>query len=861
LNSTKSIIVQNTKKASDLETKSKQIKQTLSATSSNDEIAKLELNLSIEGDLLTKKESSFDLVQSKLKATSLKTSLESDHKKVHEMNSKLKNLENQQVVIIKLKELNEEKNSMETSLWKLMETLKGVISTSDPSKVVSNLTTLISTQENLIQTTNKSITSLESQKMLLSEKKRVLDETLVASLKTLEEKEASIKRLCKDRPWEYVFTKCENEVGVLLKDTGLLESVKVCYERFLKEAEQVPKCPVCDRGLNQDELVKFVKLQTDKLKEAPEALINKKKELAKYQNLSNQLRELKPVVADIAKLKSLHIEMQAKREVTETDLKQMEVNRTQMMSLETLQKDLKMYKDHAQVANKISNQYEQIVSIQEKIHMEKEKMNQFELDGNTDQLIQSRDSLLISIETLQREFDVLNNKNNNFEKETNNLRQSIMKKQTELNSLNSVNEKSKRDMEQLERYKIEVAELEKTNMELNTSLPPLQVEISNLKSKLEVDRKENEGKEVSAQSLIDEYQRHHATLTSCFKDLQKFQNEGKSTLLLETREKITKLQIKALERNTLITTYTSELESITEQISSKNRISHNLEENVHLRTTKKQLVLLNQSITNVTNEIKQLSPLDETKVAKLNELFLKNTKQHSELIGTKKAIQSEMESIQKDLKKEEYQEIDEKYKFAVVKLKTVEKATVDLEKYYNALNQALMKYHSMKMAEINEIIKELWQKTYRGQDIDTIEIRAEVGTTGRQNYNYRVVLLKGNIALDMRGRCSAGQKVLACLIIRLALAEAFCVECGIIALDEPTTNLDSENVSSLAQSLQLIIGEREKQSNFQLIVITHDEDFVQKIGRASFVDKFYRVSKDSETQTSRITEHAFVENK
>jgi energy-coupling factor transporter ATP-binding protein EcfA2 len=34
-------------------------------------------------------------------------------------------------------------------------------------------------------------------------------------------------------------------------------------------------------------------------------------------------------------------------------------------------------------------------------------------------------------------------------------------------------------------------------------------------------------------------------------------------------------------------------------------------------------------------------------------------------------------------------------------------------------------------------------------------------------------------------------QVLACLVIRLALAETFCLNCGILALDEPTTNLDS----------------------------------------------------------------------
>lgn len=44
-------------------------------------------------------------------------------------------------------------------------------------------------------------------------------------------------------------------------------------------------------------------------------------------------------------------------------------------------------------------------------------------------------------------------------------------------------------------------------------------------------------------------------------------------------------------------------------------------------------------------------------------------------------------------------------------------------------------------------------------------------------------------------------QVLASIIIRLALAETFCKNCGILALDEPTTNLDEENANSLADVL------------------------------------------------------------
>ena len=69
-------------------------------------------------------------------------------------------------------------------------------------------------------------------------------------------------------------------------------------------------------------------------------------------------------------------------------------------------------------------------------------------------------------------------------------------------------------------------------------------------------------------------------------------------------------------------------------------------------------------------------------------------------------------------------------------------------------------------------------------------------------------------------------QVLACLIIRLALAETFCLSCGILALDEPTTNLDAANAESLAGALRSVMDSRRDQQNFQLIVITHDERWV-----------------------------------
>jgi DNA repair protein RAD50 len=92
------------------------------------------------------------------------------------------------------------------------------------------------------------------------------------------------------------------------------------------------------------------------------------------------------------------------------------------------------------------------------------------------------------------------------------------------------------------------------------------------------------------------------------------------------------------------------------------------------------------------------------------------------------------------------------------------------------------------------------------------------GGATKRSYNYRVslisvgildlhsllskvVMTKDQVEMDMRGRCSAGQKMLASIVIRLALADSFGQNCGILALDEPTNALDIENIDALASSL------------------------------------------------------------
>lgn len=232
--------------------------------------------------------------------------------------------------------------------------------------------------------------------------------------------------------------------------------------------------------------------------------------------------------------------------------------------------------------------------------------------------------------------------------------------------------------------------------------------------------------------------------------------------------------------------------------------------------------------------------------------------QQATIVGELKSKDDQLTHLIEDYKTE-YKGAARAYRESHIKVETTKACVDDLGRFSSALDQAIMKYHSIKMEEINSIIGELWRKTYQGTDIDTIMIRSE-SENGKTNksYNYRVCMVKQDAEMDMRGRCSAGQKVLASIIIRLALAECFGVNCGLIALDEPTTNLDRDNIRALATSLSEIIRLRRKQANFQLIVITHDEEFLREMGASDFADHFWKVRRN-ERQKSEIKKQSVAE--
>ncbi|ONI28862.1 hypothetical protein PRUPE_1G165000 [Prunus persica] len=381
--------------------------------------------------------------------------------------------------------------------------------------------------------------------------------------------------------------------------------------------------------------------------------------------------------------------------------------------------------------------------------------------------------------------------------------------------------------------------LEEAHGPLSREKDELLRDYNNLKVKLDREYEEQAEKK-------GKYQQEVVALLALISKIKQYNDEKKG-------EKLQELQVnKCLSESQLQSCDTRKQEISTELDKSKelkrnqDQLKRNIEDNLNYRKTKAEVEELSHEIESLEDRILKIGGKSKIE-AEFGKLSQERERLLSELNihrGTMSVYQKNISRDISDLKQAQYKEIDKRYFDQLIQLKTTEMANKDLDRYYNALDKALMRFHTMKMEEINKIIRELWQQTYRGQDIDYICIHSDSEGAGTRSYSYKVLMQTGDAELEMRGRCSAGQKVLASLIIRLALAETFCLNCGILALDEPTTNLDGPNADSLAAALHRIMEDRKGQENFQLIVITHDERFAQLIGQRQHAEKYYRVAKD-----------------
>ncbi|XP_051734464.1 DNA repair protein RAD50-like [Ctenopharyngodon idella] len=688
-----------------------------------------------------------------------------------------------------------------------------------------------------------------------------------AEIKRKEELLASYEErlfnVCGSQDFQSDLSKLDDELEKCSKQRAMLAGATAVYSQFISQLteEGEPCCPVCQRVFpSEAELQDVINDMQSKLRLVPDKLKNTEQDLKRKERRRDEMMALKPIRQSIVELQEKELpELRNKLQRVNREIEKLKGDTEEQ---ETLLCTLMSEEDTAKACLQdvsLMDRYQlDLKDVERKIAQHAARLQGVDLSRTMQQVSQEKQETQLRLDTTCSKIELKRKLIQDQQEQIQALRSSVNEIRGEKLQISSNMQKRQQLEEQCVEFSTEIQTLHRDIRDAKEQMSPLAATLEKLQLEKQDLAKRRMQKQAEGQEKINAIKEKVKNLTQLEKEITKYIEEDKDTYKEQKETELQEVEKQLHEAEKHREKTNKDMGNIRQDIDTQKVQERWLQDNLTLRKRVEELKEVSRKHEALLKEMGNMQVMQLRNERREVERKLEDLKKNrSVALGRQKGYEDEILRFRKELSEDQYCRAEDLYRDKMIVMRTTELANKDLDIYYKALDQTIMKFHSMKMEEINKIIRDLWRSTYRGQDIEYVEIRSDVDENAsaglkRRTYNYRVVMVKGDTALDMRGRCSAGQKVLASLIIRLALAETFCLNCGILALDEPTTNLDRENIESLAHALVEIIKSRSRQRNFQLLVITHDEDFVELLGRSNYVEHFYRIRKNQD-QCSEIT--------
>ncbi|XP_062358068.1 DNA repair protein RAD50 isoform X1 [Cinclus cinclus] len=667
--------------------------------------------------------------------------------------------------------------------------------------------------------------------------------------------EAKLFDVCGSQDFDSDLSKLQDEIEKSSKQRAVLAGATAVYSQFITQLTEESQscCPVCQRVFQTEaELQDVISDLQSKLRLAPDKLKSTESELKRKEKKRDEMMSLKPLRQTIVELQDKEIpDLRNKIQNANRDLTGLKGEIEEQESLlQTALSEEDGAKAHLQDITLMERYQTDIRDVERKIAQQEAKLLGVDLSRTVLQVSQEKQEKKHLWDTVTGKIELNQKLKQDQQSQIQQLKSAVNELKAEKLQIVSSMQRRRQLEEQTVELTTDVQSLCREIKEAKEQVLPLDAMLDKLQQEKEELVNKRTARNKEAQEKMSAINEKVKDINKYMKEIENYIQQGKEDYKKQKESELDEVNSHLAACEKQKEKISKEMEMTRQDIDTQKIQERWLEDNLTLRKRNDELKEVEDNIKQLMKEMGEIKvPQMKNEQKHLEEKIESLKRNHHIALGRQRGFEEEIVRFRKELREPQFKDAEEKYRDMMIVMRTTELVSKDLDLYYKALDKAIMTFHSIKMEEINKIIRDLWRSIYRGQDIEYIEIRSDVdenvsATDKRRNYNYRVVMVKGDTALDMRGRCSAGQKVLASLIIRLALAETFCLNCGILALDEPTTNLDRENIESLAHALVEIIKSRLHQRNFQLLVITHDEDFVELLGRSEYVETFYRIKKN-----------------
>lgn len=694
--------------------------------------------------------------------------------KVHQIKTEIE--QKQRDLTTDQKEFNRIKNKQNSSIKNLFQSK--VIDEKFKENVQNLKSTLDREVRKIKEEIDEKVNSLNRIKTELNHNKKQLqvkrDESQNIQLK--------IEELCGSRDYLESLNSAQENVNKLNMELAHLKSSEDFYKKYISDIKETPCCPLCHKGLEASEKDDLNDEIQDGIRQLPEKINIAKKKLMREDAKFSKLNSMKSSYDSIAKLEK---EIKSLQE-------QIENNQKSESKLSDQIEDFEM--NISEPKSKL-----EIISDSFLIDMSKLDDSQKRITLKTNEIEDLKSKLPADI-SLNKSLDEMRNEKRKFTAEMrsksdeinrlykliNESRSKIHQLQEQLTQMITKKASLQEKLQGLDRMRIQIKELEKDKIETesqihenNSKLHPIQDELDELEKEKTTFKRSEEMKHSKMQQNINIFNNKQQEINRLHDQIKNLEEQN-LTEKIKSLESEIKLQEKSIAKlKSEKVEKEQKILAIHKELSNQEGKRRNLEDNLDLRRSENEKKETEEKLQNhykTHGKLEITKFLEDKKSIELERC--KFFEKESELKGKSIEVERNIKSKEKELEETRYKFAKKNYLHECYNVTYLEASLSDLKVYKSVLEKAIIKFHQDKMNQINQSIRDYWNAIYRGNDIDYIMIKTseeneEINKDEKKRtYNYRVIQAKnGGAEIDMRGRCSAGQRVLASLIIRMALAD------------------------------------------------------------------------------------------
>uniref|UniRef100_A0AAZ3R2K2 Zinc-hook domain-containing protein n=1 Tax=Oncorhynchus tshawytscha TaxID=74940 RepID=A0AAZ3R2K2_ONCTS len=570
-----------------------------------------------------------------------------------------------------------------------------------------------STREKLAKL-NKELASGEQNKSHITAEIRRKEQQLASY-------EEKMFNVCGSQDFQQDLGKLQDDLEKTSKQRAMLAGATAVYTQFISQLteEGEPCCPVCQRIFpSEAELQDVINDMQSKLRLVPDKLKNTEQDLKRKERRKDDMMALKPVRQSIAELQEKELpELRNRLQNVNRDIERLKGD---VEEQETLLSTLMSEEDTAKACLQdisLMDRYQlDLKDVERKIAQQAAKLQGVDLSRTIQQVNQEKQETQHRLDTTSSKMELKRKLIQDQQEQIQSLKSSMNETRAEKLQISSNMQKQQQLEEQCVEYTTEIQALHREIKEAKEQVSPLATTLEKLQQeRLDLMERRKQRQE-EGQEKINNIKDKVKSMAAFEREITGYTEEGKDDYKEQKEGELR-------ETNTQV----HEAEKQREKI---NKDSGNIRQDIDTQKVQERWLQDNLTLRKRIEELKDVTKKREA-VAKdmgnMQVLQLRNERRESEqrvddlkknrsiALGRQKGFEEEIIRFRKELREDQYGKADELFRDRMIVMRTTELANKDLDIYYKALDQTIMKFHSMKMEEINKIIRDLWRSTYRGQ--------------------------------------------------------------------------------------------------------------------------------------------------